>query len=153
MLYTSLTERLKNQHTSIGEMTAGLDADRLTLSLEPGKWNIHDNIAHLTVYQPLFINRIQTILITDNPSFGSYRADDDETFLAWRGWTVGELLNKMDADRQQLYQLIINISVWELSKVGTHLKYGRMTITQWTEFFLLHEAHHLFTIFRLAQSV
>lgn len=153
MLYTSLRERLNNQHTSIGVMIAGLDADRLTISMEPGKWSIHDNIAHLTVYQPIFINRIHTILITDKTSFGSYRADDDETFLAWREWTVGELLKKMDADRDQLYQLIINLSAGELSKVGTHQKYGRMTVTQWTEFFLLHETHHLFTIFRLAQSV
>jgi hypothetical protein len=32
---------------------------------------------------------------------------------------------------------------------AVHKKYGALTIMEWTEFFLLHEAHHIFTIFQL----
>jgi len=39
-----------------------------------------------------------------------------------------------------------------LSRIGMHPKYGRLTILKWAEFFVLHEAHHLFTIFQLVNS-
>jgi hypothetical protein len=49
-------------------------------------------------------------------------------------------------------ELITNLNDGELLLTGTHPKFGVLTIPGWTEFFLLHEAHHLFTIFRLAKS-
>jgi hypothetical protein len=41
----------------------------------------------------------------------------------------------------------------QLALKGTHPKYGTLMITEWTEFFLLHEAHHLFTLFRLSKAL
>lgn len=38
-------------------------------------------------------------------------------------------------------------------RIGLHPVYGPMTLEGWTEFFLLHEAHHLFTILRLGGSL
>jgi uncharacterized damage-inducible protein DinB len=152
MLYPSIISRLKYQHTSLDILVAELDSDHLTYRPEPGKWNIHDNIAHLAVYQPIFISRINTILINDKPSFDPYKADNDETFLEWREWPTNALLSRLFADREKLYQLVTNLSAKELGRTGTHLKFGTMNIMQWTEFFLLHEAHHQFTIFKLAQS-
>jgi hypothetical protein len=32
-----------------------------------------------------------------------------------------------------------------LSRKGFHPSFGALTIPQWLEFFLLHEAHHLYT--------
>ncbi len=40
----------------------------------------------------------------------------------------------------------------QLMRIGLHPVYGPMTIEGWTEFFLLHEAHHFFTILRLGGS-
>ncbi|WP_426667819.1 DinB family protein [Mucilaginibacter sp. McL0603] len=152
MLYPSLKSRLKDQHTSLAILITDLDNNKLSYRPEPGKWNIHDNIAHLAVYQPIFINRINTILEKDKPTFNPYRADDDPVFLAWREWDIKDLLTRLNEDREQLYQLITNLSEQKLGRTGTHLRYGTLTVTQWTEFFLLHEAHHQFTIFKLAQG-
>jgi hypothetical protein len=152
MLYPSLKSRLKDQHTSLSIMIADLETNKISRRPEPGKWNIHDNVVHLTVYQPIFISRIKTILEKDKPSFDPYRADDDPVFLKWREWDLKDLLTRLNEDREQLYQLITNLSEQELNRTGTHLKYGTLTITQWAEFFLLHEAHHQFTIFKLAQG-
>ena len=152
MLYPSLKSRLKDQHNSLAVLITDLDTNKLRYRPEPGKWNIQDNIVHLAVYQPIFINRINTILEKDKPAFHSYRADDDPVFLAWREWDVKDLMTRLNEDREQLYQLITNLSEKELNRTGTHLRYGTLTIIQWTEFFLLHEAHHQFTIFKLAQS-
>jgi uncharacterized damage-inducible protein DinB len=152
MLYPSLTDRLKNQHTTLNELVSNLGNNQLAYRPGPGKWSIQDNITHLSTYQPIFIDRINAILANNHPSFAPYRADDDEAFLSWRQRSISDLLKRLREDRERLYQLITNLSESELSRTGTHLRYGTMTITQWTEFFLLHEAHHLFTIFKLAQS-
>ncbi len=58
-LYKSLYDRLKNQHETIENIISKTDKVRLTLHPLPNKWSIKDNIAHLTKYQPVFIDRIK----------------------------------------------------------------------------------------------
>jgi hypothetical protein len=41
----------------------------------------------------------------------------------------------------------------DLDKTGHHPVFGEMNLIQWLNFFLLHEAHHLFTIFKLAAAL
>jgi len=41
----------------------------------------------------------------------------------------------------------------DLRRVGHHPRYGMLDVRQWTEFFLLHEAHHLYTIFMLVREL
>lgn len=150
MIYPSLAERLKNQHTAIQPIIEKLDDRQLHYHSEPGKWSIHDNITHLAKYQPIFSERISTMLTTDNPSFGRYRADDDHGFHIWREFSTGKLVEKMDAERERIHQKITGLSQTQLERTGNHPRYGKLTVTEWTEFFLLHEAHHIFTIFQLA---
>ena len=152
MLYPSLKNRLQDQHTSLGIMIADLDTNKINYRPDFGKWNIHDNITHLAVYQPIMINRIKAILEKESPTFDPYKADNDEIFITWREWPTHKLLSRFYTDRETLYQLVTNLSKAELNRTGIHLKFGKMTIVRWTEFFLLHEAHHQFTIFRLVQS-
>ena len=152
MLYTSLKERLLNQHTGIYEIIKNADDAKILYNPEHGKWNIHDNIAHLAVYQPIFINRIHKILKEDNPSFSAYRADDDPDFIVAKQLSLNELLDKLEGDREEIYFFIITLSHEQLTRTGTHPKFGKLTVADWIEFFLLHEAHHLFTIFRLANG-
>lgn len=152
MLYSSITCRLKTQHLAIAEIVKNVDEQRLNHQPEPGKWSIKDNIAHLVSYQPVFIGRIYQILKGDTPTFAAYRADDEPDFLHARELPLTELLSKLNGNRRQILELITNLPDDDLLLKGTHLKYGTLTITEWTEFFLLHEAHHLFTIFKLAKG-
>ena len=153
MIYLSLTERLKNQHETISEIISGLDEKKLNRHPEPGKWSIHDNIAHLAKYQPVFINRINKILTDEGPVFERYNADNDPDFKLWQAWPLTELLSRMGSDRETLFQLITGLPDEKLLRKGMHLKYGNLTIINWAEFFLLHEAHHVYTIFQLAHGV
>lgn len=152
MLYSSLICRLKTQHLALAEIVKNADEQRLNHQPEPGKWSIKDNIAHLVSYQPVFIGRIHQILKGGTPTFNAYRADDEPDFLHARELLLAELLSKLNGNRRQILELITNLPDDDLLLKGTHLKYGSLTITEWTEFFLLHEAHHLFTIFKLAKG-
>ncbi|MBS1527945.1 MAG: DinB family protein [Bacteroidetes bacterium] len=152
MLYSALVCRLKTQHLAVAELIKHIDEKRLTHEPEPGKWSIKDNIAHLVSYQPVFIARVHQMLKGGTPSFNAYKADNEPDFLTARELPLSELMNRLNGNRRQILELITNLPDDELTLKGTHPKFGEMTITEWTEFFLLHEAHHLFTIFRLAKG-
>lgn len=152
LLCRSLTDRIRTQHEAIEIMIEQTNNDRLNLHPQPGKWSIKDNIAHLAKYQPIFINRIHKILLGGEPAFESYRAENDPDFAAWQGRDLRILLDTLNADREQINKLINDLSYSQLDMVGIHKKFGRLTIGKWTEFFLLHEAHHMFTIFQLSNN-
>jgi uncharacterized damage-inducible protein DinB len=152
MLYSALVCRLKTQHLALREIIKGVDDKKLHAEPEPGKWSIADNIAHLVTYQPVFMARIHQILKGGNPTFNAYRADDEPDFIAARQWSLQEMLSKLEGNRRQVLEFITNLTDDQLTLTATHPKYGQLTIPGWTEFFLLHEAHHLFTIMKLAKG-
>jgi hypothetical protein len=152
MIYSSLTERLKNQHKTIASIIIKLNNRQLNHRVVRGKWTIHENIAHLAKYQPVFLDRMRKILAIDTPEFAAYKAEDDDEFEIYCAFTTYELLKKISTDREVIFHLITHLPPDKLDRIGTHPKYGKLTVLEWTEFFLLHEAHHLFTIFQLAHS-
>lgn len=152
-LYQSLVDRLRNQHEAIIEMVDALDEKILSAHPEPGKWSVHDNITHLAKYQPVFLERVNAILNLQEPVFNAYRAEFDPEFETWRGWNTRDLLGKLDGDRREIYDMITGLGPADLSRVGIHKKRGRLTVVDWTELFVLHEAHHIYTIFQLVHLV
>lgn len=151
-IYTSLNDRLKTQHLTIAEIISNVSPERMIIRPAADKWNIHDNIAHLAKYQITFIERINKILNEDVPLFERYKAENDPEFEIFRKRSDEDLLKNINEQRIKLNELIFNLSEKELERTGIHKKYGDLNIVQWIEFFLLHEAHHLFTIFQLAND-
>lgn len=152
MIYSSLSERLKDQHKTISSIIIKLNNRQIQQLRAGGKWTIHENIAHLARYQPVFIDRIRKIIAIDQPEFEQYKAELDDEFEIFCAFTTYELLKKIAADRELIYHLITSLPADKLDRIGIHPKYGNLTILEWTEFFLLHEAHHLYAIFQLAHS-
>lgn len=152
-LYNSLSARLLSQHESIAFLISGAGEERLLKTPAPGKWNVQDNIAHLALYQPIFTDRINKILSTERPSFERYNSDNDPEFETWRKLPVDTLIAHIETNRHEIIKLITGLSETELARIGIHPKYGNLTILKWVEFFILHEAHHLFTVFQLINNV
>jgi hypothetical protein len=57
------------------------------------------------------------------------------------------------ATRRELNEYILSLSEETIQRRGGHPLFGKMNVTQWLTFFLLHEAHHLFTVFKLAAEL
>jgi uncharacterized damage-inducible protein DinB len=152
MIYSSLKDRLKDQHKTIASIIIKLNNRQIQQQRIKGKWSIHENIAHLTRYQPVFIERIRKIIAIDEPVFEAYKAEEDDEFEIYCAFTPYELLKKLSSDREVIFHLIIHLPPDKLERRGSHPKYGKLTILEWTEFFLLHEAHHMLAIFQLAHT-
>ena len=67
--------------------------------------------------------------------------------------TESDLLKSLNQNRRLLSGLILNLSEDDLLKIGVHKKFGELNVVQWLEFFVLHEAHHIFAIFQLANDI
>ena len=145
--------RLKTQHEVIEVLISGLSDEELRLRPISDKWSIHENIVHLTCYQPRVLARTKKILSEDNPSFESYIPETDPNFSQFLSMSVEKLLARLKSNRIELVKLVSNLGDEQLKRTGTHSKFGKMNIIEWTEFFLLHEAHHIYTIFKLIRSI
>jgi hypothetical protein len=145
--------RLRYQHQTIAELIHSFTEEQLRIPINPGKWNVLENVAHLAAYQPVFLERIATIQQREEPEFGRYAADNDPGFPSMTKQRIGAIMDHLGHYRERIIQEIESIDEVRLKRVGIHVKYGRMDIVAWTEFFLLHEAHHLFTIFMLTADL
>ena len=154
MILSNVTlSRLKTQHEVIDVLISGLSEDELHSRPIPNKWSVHENIAHVTCYQPTFLSRIKGILNQDNLYFEGYIPEEDPDFPKFLSMSAKELLAHQKEKRTEIVNLIFNLSNEQMKRTGIHSKFGYMNILEWTEFFLLHEAHHIYTIFKLIRSI
>lgn len=96
---------------------------------------------------------MQQINAQDAPSFSRYVADEDPGFADWTRLSFQTLAERMRGERAALNAFLSILHEEQLTRIGLHPVYGPLTTEGWTEFFLLHEAHHLFTILRLGGSL
>jgi hypothetical protein len=154
MILSDVTlNRLKTQYEVIYLLISGLIEEELRYRPIPDKWSVHENIAHLACYQPRVIARTEKILVENNPAFEVYIPEKDPEFAKFLSMSVEELLAHLKEKRTEIVNLIANLSDEQMNRTGTHSKFGKMNISEWTEFFLLHEAHHIYTIFKLLRSI
>ena len=144
--------RLQNQHTIIHQFLQGRPVDWLHEQHILGKWSVHEHVAHLGRYQEVFEERIKRVLAEDVPQFSRYDAENDPRHNEWVNLPYAILVDRLEIKRKQLSQHMLSLLPSSLGRTGSHARLGAMDIPDWTEFFLLHEAHHVYSIFRLVRE-
>lgn len=152
-LHSSLLTGLENQYLQINAIIGTLAPTRLTKRPAPDKWSIHDSVAHLARYQVVFIERLNRIQAENAPAFGRYKAEEDPGFEDIRKQSTNELLEFLCQEREKIRTMVLSYSEVQIKRIGVHPKFGNLTVEQWLQFFVLHEAHHIFTIFQLTNDV
>jgi hypothetical protein len=151
-LSISAISRLQHQHKTIHDLVKGLSEEQLNKRVNPEKWSAFEQIAHLAAYQPTFFGRLHKMQQEVSPSFERYVADNDPLFHECCKNSLKELLEDLDTQRFIIINHLTTLPEQALRRTGHHPKFGLLTIVEWTEFFLLHEAHHLFSIFMLTRE-
>lgn len=144
--------RLKTQLDCLPIILAGVSEDSLNRRPKPEKWSARENLAHLARYQEMFLERIARIRREDRPLLARYVAEDDPQWPHWMAMPAGELLERLQTLRAEMIQRVQLLSDAELSRTAVHPRFGEMTLVQWLEFFLLHEAHHLLAVLQRARE-
>ncbi|HEY2720291.1 MAG TPA: DinB family protein [Chitinophagaceae bacterium] len=152
-LPTSITTRLEYQHKSLLDIIEGLSDEHIHKRVIPEKWSIFENIVHLAISEHVFLHRLQRILTEDNPQLERYSAESDPFFNENCAKTTREVMQDLISTRRTVIATVHALREEDMPRTGEHPIYGKMNLLLWLNFFLLHEAHHLFTIFKLVPEV
>lgn len=127
--------------------------ETLTASVVPGKWSAHEQLAHLARYHQIFLQRIERILAGQSPEFPRYRAEDDPEWPEWKSLPAPQLLVRISSMRAKLMARLRSLTEEDFERIGVHSKFGAMSLSLWLEFFLVHEAHHLYVVLQLVRTI
>jgi uncharacterized damage-inducible protein DinB len=144
--------RLRTQLDCLPILFSGVPEGTLDNRPIAGKWSAREHLAHLARYQEMFFSRMQRIRSEDCPPLPRYRAEDDAEWPQWMLLPTAGILSSLRTLRAQLVSEVDHLSAAEFSRIGIHPKFGEMTLGQWLEFFLLHEAHHLLAVMQLIRT-
>jgi hypothetical protein len=147
-----IAARLDAQFSSWTTVLGDLSAPVLDRAPAPEKWSAREHLAHVTRMHGVCAARIRVILARDRPLLPPYRAEKDPTWREWRAFSAPDLLATAAGRRAALIETAGDFSDAELARVGVHASLGSLALSEWLEFFLVHEAHHLYTIFKLVRA-
>ncbi|HWB24456.1 MAG TPA: DinB family protein [Chitinophagaceae bacterium] len=149
----TLLKRLNYQPSSLDISLYGLTEQQVKSKPLPDKWSIFENLAHLARYHEIFRERVGLITAAGTPVFQPYKADNDPGFFEWQNKTYKQLMDNFYTDRESLNGQLASLTDGQLQGTARHPTYGLLNMEGWTEMFLLHEAHHFFTIIKLAALI
>jgi hypothetical protein len=55
--------------------------------------------------------------------------------------------------RAKLMARMWSLTEDDFDRTGVHSKFGAMSLALWLEFFLVHEAHHLYVVLQLVRKI
>jgi hypothetical protein len=148
-----LLERLRVQLDALGFVLARATPAALEARPRPDEWSARENVAHLARHHAVFLARLRRLLAEDRPALGRYRAEDDPDWPDWAALPFDSVLERLRTLRAELIALVRSLPPQECARTGIHPTFGELDVAGWLEFFLLHEAHHLYTaLVRLSEA-
>ena len=136
--------RLRTQLDVLPLLLAGADPAAADRQPAAGKWSARENLAHLGRYHEVTAERLRRIAADEDPPLSRYRAEDDAEWPRWSALPLQGVLDAMAARRAELIAQVAALSPAELARRGVHPLLGPLAVPLLLEFFLLHEAHHLY---------
>jgi uncharacterized damage-inducible protein DinB len=140
-------------HDFLSVALTGLPVDSLSTKVAPGKWSAHEQLAHIARYHQIFLERIDRILAEPAPEFPRYSAEQDPEWPAWSSLPAPQLLVRLSSMRAKLMARLRSLSEEDFERIGIHSRFGEMSLSLWLEFFLVHEAHHLYAVLQLVRAL
>jgi uncharacterized damage-inducible protein DinB len=151
-LGSSTLSRLASQLDNLALILGDAAPEKLGRRPASDKWSAREHLAHLARHQQVFLHRMVRIVREDEPSVGSYRAEQDPEWTTWQALPIDEVLARLQRGRRELLSFLASLSPEDAARVGTHPMFGRMSIPAWMELFLVHAAHHLYAAMKLARG-
>lgn len=153
MLDPPLAARLAHQLASFRTWIASADPRDLAWTPPSGKWSALRNLAHVGRHHEIMRERLDRVLAEDHPTFPRYRETDDPAWAEWEALPADDVLRRLQERRDGLVSWVSALTPAQLARTGEHASFGPMNVPRWLEFFLVHEAHHLYVVLqRLAEA-
>ena len=145
--------RLETQLQALPAILGDTTPEEIDARPPSGQWSARENLAHIARHHEVMVARLARILAEKDPLLERYRAEDDPEWPRWSDRSARDVLRALPRLRARLVARVRSLSRAQAARVGVHSRMGPMIVERWLEFFLVHEAHHLYVIFgRLAEA-
>lgn len=149
----ALALRLTSQSRTLMAVAESADAAVFNRRPPSDKWSAREQFAHVTRVHDAFVARVRRILDEDSPLLNAYRAEADPEWPRWQQLSRDVLMQEFKQKREEVLVLLRGLDDADLiRRVGSHPLFGAMTLAAWFEFFLVHEAHHIYVMMRRARG-
>src|SRR5918996_658413 len=153
MLGQSTLLRLETQPEVIPLLLSGATPEAIMARPASGPWAAPQKPSPFGPPPTVFLERLRRILGESAPQLGRYRAEEDSAWPEWSCLSTEEVLSRHKAGRAEFIRFGKGLSHTDARRIGIHPLLGEMSLAFWVEFFLLHEAHHLYVVMtRLGQA-
>jgi hypothetical protein len=151
-LSPSSAARLATQLECLFALLEGAAPEALERRTRSGKWCVRENLAHLARHHEVMLDRVRKVLAEDRPRLPRYAAEEDAEWPAWAALPVDEVRRRLLELRTELTARVCGLDEEQLRRKAVHPVLGEMALPLWIEFFLLHEAHHLYVVMKRARG-
>ena len=137
--------RLETQLEALSAILARATPNTVDQRPSSGDWSARENLAHLARHHAVFLDRLERLLAEDRPQLGRYRAEEDSKWPEWSRLPLDAIVERLRSLRRRLVERVGSLTPAQLARTALHPTFGEMSLPEWLDFFLLHEAHHLYT--------
>ena len=142
-------EVIKSTPALLVDLLRGKSEAELAVPTAPGKWSLHQIVAHLADGEFVFQARMRWILFEDNPPLIPF--DQDKWTAGWNreGETFQQTLERYRVLRDATLRLVNAAPVEDMKRSGTHSEMGRITADDVLRIIAGHDCHHIAGLQRL----
>src|SRR3954454_11362830 len=134
---------LKTTASRIAEMCSELSEEQIATPPAPGKWSIHEIVAHLTDNETMVQSRVRLMLFEDNPTLVAY--DQDRWVTGWirEKEPFAATLERFRVLRDSTVRVFRNTPELDLRRYGRHAERGIQTVNDYIVITAGHDINHL----------
>jgi hypothetical protein len=141
--HLDLVERLNGFPPVLRAELAGVPDASATRRPAGGGWSIKQVCAHMCDASHKLHERLWKIINLEEPRLPAY---DEQELLAQRNLDavpLAALLDEFSAQRAATVEMLTELVHWNWARTGRHEEYGRISIRQYVDRAIVHDATHV----------
>jgi len=145
---------MQTVHTEMLSLVRNVDQATLTWRPPEGDWSIRDNLAHLADAERAHRRFVRLVLEGRPTRIEGFDLDrwNAEHVARHVGQSVDEILDDLDAERQETLAFVAALPTDAWDKRGNHPAVGEVSIQHIVKFIGVHQRMHLKEIRRLLEA-
>jgi hypothetical protein len=127
--HRALIDRIRSSATVVRRAVEAAPPGRFGVAPKAGEWSALETLTHLRdVIVHVYGLRIRRLLYEDAPIFADFDEEGYRAASLARGETIGDLLDTIVAEHEQLARLLQTLPDADWSRQGRHPSFGVMSI-------------------------
>lgn len=141
--HLDLVERLNGYPPVLRAALADVPEAALTRRPAEGDWSIKEVCAHMCDASHILHQRLYRIIKLEDPRLPAYNEQEVLAKRDAQSASIGALLDEFSRQRAETVDMLTELVHWNWARTGRHEEHGRISIRQYADRAIAHDAAHL----------